>query len=82
MAGKRLRLLREVLGYSRPEFAEKLGIPETTIKNYERGDRKPSYTMCEAVLNVYGESTLLYIFGKRELTDLEYIKVGGNRDGS
>ncbi len=32
---KRLRQLRERLGFSRPEFSDKLGIPATTLKNYE-----------------------------------------------
>lgn len=34
-ASVRLRHLREILGLSRPKFAEKLGIPPTTLKNYE-----------------------------------------------
>lgn len=34
-ASHRLRLLREALGLSRPKFADKLGIPPTTLKNYE-----------------------------------------------
>ncbi|NLR37488.1 helix-turn-helix domain-containing protein, partial [Aeromonas hydrophila] len=32
---KRLRQLREHLGLSRPKFADMLGIPPTTLKNYE-----------------------------------------------
>ncbi|MDO2950581.1 helix-turn-helix domain-containing protein [Aeromonas simiae] len=31
----RLRILRESLGLSRPKFAAMLGIPPTTLKNYE-----------------------------------------------
>lgn len=36
----RLRQLREALGLSRPKFAEQLGIPPTTLKNYELGYRE------------------------------------------
>ena len=37
---KRLRQLREHLGLSRPKFADMLGIPATTLKNYELGYRE------------------------------------------
>ncbi|MGL5841195.1 MAG: helix-turn-helix domain-containing protein [Aeromonas hydrophila] len=36
----RLRRLREVMKLSRPKFADKLGIPPTTLKNYELGYRE------------------------------------------
>ena len=36
----KLRLLREHLKLSRPAFAELLGIPPTTLKNYENGYRE------------------------------------------
>ncbi|MDM5083701.1 helix-turn-helix domain-containing protein [Aeromonas rivipollensis] len=39
---KRLRLLRERLGLSRPKFADMLGIPPTTLKNYELNYREIS----------------------------------------
>lgn len=39
---KRLRLLREHLGLSRPKFADMLGIPPTTLKNYELNYREIS----------------------------------------
>lgn len=39
---KRLRLLRERLGLSRPKFADMLGIPATTLKNYELNYREIS----------------------------------------
>ncbi|MGN5114994.1 helix-turn-helix domain-containing protein [Aeromonas jandaei] len=37
---KRLRQLREQLKLSRPKFADLLGIPPTTLKNYELGYRE------------------------------------------
>lgn len=36
----KLRRLREHLKMARPEFAELLGIPPTTLKNYENGYRE------------------------------------------
>lgn len=36
----KLRRLREYLTLSRPAFAELLGIPPTTLKNYENGYRE------------------------------------------
>lgn len=39
-AAKRLRQLREQLNLSRPKFADQLGIPPTTLKNYELGYRE------------------------------------------
>ncbi|MGY3967302.1 helix-turn-helix domain-containing protein [Aeromonas enteropelogenes] len=39
-AAKRLRQLREKLKLSRPKFAAQLGIPPTTLKNYELGYRE------------------------------------------
>ena len=39
-AAQRLRQLREQLNLSRPKFADLLGIPPTTLKNYELGYRE------------------------------------------
>ena len=36
----KLRRIREHLGMSRQAFAELLGIPPTTLKNYENGYRE------------------------------------------
>lgn len=37
---QRLRQLRERMGLSRPKFADMLGIPATTLKNYELNYRE------------------------------------------
>ena len=37
---ERLRKLRESMGLSRPKFADLLGIPPTTLKNYELNYRE------------------------------------------
>ena len=47
--GERLTQLRKENGYStRNEFAEKLGIPNTTLRNYEIGVREPGHTFFKA----------------------------------
>ena len=38
--GQKIRHIRETLGLSRPKFAELLGVPPTTLKNYELGYRE------------------------------------------
>lgn len=38
-----LREARELSGYSQKDFAQKLGIPVTTYRNYENTMREPSY---------------------------------------
>ncbi|RKJ92161.1 XRE family transcriptional regulator [Aeromonas veronii] len=53
----RLRQLREAMGLSRPKFADLLGIPPTTLKNYELGYRE------------IGGGTFLLIANHRELAE-------------
>ena len=47
----KLRRVREHLGLSRPPFANMLGIPMTTLKNYELGYRDSSADVFLIVAN-------------------------------
>ena len=47
----KLRRVREHLGLSRPPFASMLGIPMTTLKNYELGYRDSSAEVLLIVAN-------------------------------
>lgn len=38
--GQKIRQIRETIGLSRPKFAELIGVPPTTLKNYELGYRE------------------------------------------
>ena len=38
--GQKIRQIREVIGLSRPKFAELLSVPPTTLKNYGLGYRE------------------------------------------
>ena len=42
LTGQRIRLVREHFGVSRPKMAEFLGLPTTTLKNYELNYRNCS----------------------------------------
>ena len=55
--GERLTQLRKENGYStRNEFAEKLGIPNTTLRNYEIGVREPGHTFLKQISELFNVS--------------------------
>ena len=43
--GESLTKIRQSKGISRKEFAEQLGIPYTTLRNYETGQREPGHKL-------------------------------------
>ena len=48
--GERLTELRTSAGYTkRNEFADKLGIPSTTLRNYETDVREPGHTFLKQI---------------------------------
>ena len=56
--GERLTELRISSGYpKRNEFAEKLGIPSTTLRNYETGAREPGHTFLKQVSEFFNVSS-------------------------
>ncbi len=65
-ARRRLRQLREAMGLSRPKFAEKLGIPPTTLKNYELGYREIGGGLLLQIANhpEYQEHSIWLMTGK------------------
>lgn len=55
--GDRLTQLRKENGYNtRNEFAEKLGIPNTTLRNYETGAREPGHTFLKQISELFNVS--------------------------
>lgn len=55
--GERITELRKECGYNtRNEFAEKLGIPSTTLRNYETGVREPGHTFLKKVSEFFNVS--------------------------
>ena len=56
--GERLKYLREENGYTtRKKFAEKLGIPDTTLRNYETNVREPGHTFLIQMSDFFNVST-------------------------
>lgn len=55
--GERLSQLRIEKGYStRKSFAEKLNIPETTLRNYETDAREPGHTFLKQISDFFNVS--------------------------
>ena len=64
--GERLTELRTSAGYvKRNEFAEKLGIPSTTLRNYETNAREPGHTFLKQVSEFFNVS-VDYLLGLTE----------------
>lgn len=55
--GERLSELRKEIGYSRVDFAEKIGVPQTTLRNYELGVREPGHEFVVAMAKEFSVST-------------------------
>lgn len=75
--GERLTCLRKENGYpTRKEFANYLGIPETTLRNYEKDEREPGHTFLKKVSELFNVSAdyLLGLKDDKEKTDLYQLK--------
>ena len=57
----RIRQIRLANGLSRREFADELGIPYSTLTNYENGTRTPSYDFLFKLLNRFDGTTMDYL---------------------
>lgn len=53
MIGKRLRQLRNTTGMSQQEFADSLGLPQTTYSNYERDVADPPFDVLTKIGRLY-----------------------------
>lgn len=75
--GKRLTQLREEKGYNtRKKFAEKLSLPETTLRNYETDVREPGHTFLKQMSDFFNVSTdyLLGLTEEREKFSSHQLK--------
>lgn len=69
--GERLRYLRESLGLSQVEAAEKIGISKQTLYKYEKNIiTNIPYEVIERIVSIY-KTTPSYIFGWDEETEKE-----------
>ena len=65
--GKRLESLRTERGFRRSDFARRLGIPYTTLRSYEIGEREPGHTFLVAASELLGVK-VDYLLGRTEAT--------------
>lgn len=63
----RIRELREAKSLSQDQLAEKLNVTKQVISQYERGVRKPSMPMLEALCDFFNVSSD-YLLGKDDVT--------------
>ena len=68
---ERLRLLRQKRGLSQQELAKKLGISNSTVSMYERGERSPDLEMLELIGDFFNVDTD-YLIGK-EVGSMYYL---------
>lgn len=64
--GDRLRLLRKRKGLTQTEFAERMGIPNQNVSNYERDFRQPDYETLKRFADYFEVSTD-YLLGLTEI---------------
>lgn len=67
---KRLREVREMLGYSQEEFGALAGVKKMAQYNYERGERQPDSDYLAAIAG-HGADVLYILTGKRSVTVAE-----------
>lgn len=75
--GERLTQLRKEKGYTkRNAFAEVLGIPETTLRNYETDAREPGHKFLVRISNMFDVSVdyLLCLTDEKEKTRTYQLK--------
>lgn len=74
MIGSRIRELRKERNMTLRELADALGVPFTTLGNYERGDRKPDLQFILDISKYFGVS-MDFLARKDGITSYEDYKV-------
>ena len=52
--GYRIQIAREEAGYNQKELAEKLGISQASLSNYEKGKRRVYYPQLQKIADILG----------------------------
>ena len=68
---KRLRKLRNALGFTQEQFAEELGVSFATVNRYENGKRTPDAGFFQVLVDKYGVN-LNWLFTGKEPMFLTY----------
>ena len=63
--GDRIKSLRSEAGYTRVELAEKLNMPQTTLRNYENNAREPGHDFLVKIAKEFNVTTD-YLLGLSE----------------
>ena len=63
----RIRELRRAKGMNQEQLAEQIGLTKQAISQYERGVRKPSFEIIEALCDFFNVSSD-YLLGKDDVT--------------
>ena len=79
--GQRIRREREILGLSREEFAEIVGLSDYYVGQLERGERQMSLTVLVKIADCLHISLDYIIFGK-DLNNIFYVHESNNIYGS
>lgn len=61
----RLKELRENIGLSQYTFAEKFGVSQSTVGNWEAGKREPNFATMQRIADFFGV-TVDYLLGRDE----------------
>lgn len=75
--GDRLIQLREDAGFkTRKEFAQTIGIPETTLRNYEKNEREPGHSFLKKISEYFNVSAdyILCLTDEKEMLHQERLK--------
>ena len=70
MFSKRLQALRESVGFTQKELAQKVNLSQQTIDHYEKGRSNPSIDTINQLANIFGVSTD-YLLGRTEFEVFE-----------
>ena len=73
--GKRLAEVRAEQGLNQVEFAELLGVPRSSYKNYERGAFDPPTSLVVQICKRYGVDANWLLFGNRRPSEDELNRI-------
>ena len=62
----RLKELREDMGISQYEFADRLGVAQSTVGGWESGKREPNFDTMQKIANFFGV-TVDYLLGRTDV---------------
>ena len=73
--GKRISILRKLLGLTQEEFGEKIGKTKTTISRYESGERNPDKTTIKMISEKFNVNPEWLLHGKGEIFRKNFVSI-------